>query len=133
MAATIGTFAGNSITNFEAYPEFLGEVVSAETQEGASKTAARVVFELEVVKRFTYTLDFKMTSTEVSWDLVDSNFFKLNSGKWTLGESADGTDVDYQLEVDFGFFVPKFVAKKLTEVNLPKMFDSFEKRAKELA
>ena len=43
---------------------------------------------------------------------------------WAMGPKA--TDVQYALEVGFGFLVPKFVAKKLTEVSLPKMFDNFE-------
>jgi hypothetical protein len=43
-----------------------------------------------------------------------------------------GTWVKYELEVGFGFLVPGWITKKLTESNLPQMFDKFETRAKEI-
>ena len=116
-----------AITEFESYPEFLPEVVSAKLRPSSTPSQATVDFELEVIKRFQYTLIFQMSDeSEVSWTLEDSNFFKVNQGKWKLhsqGESA--TQVEYELEVGFGFFVPKMITKKLTEVNLPKMFEQF--------
>ena len=43
------------------------------------------------------------------------------------------TEVHYELDVAVVFLIPSWIAKKLTEVNLPKMFESFEQRAQELA
>lgn len=124
-----------AITDFEAYPKFLGEVVSAKIQPGATKAVARVLFEIEVVKRFAYTLEFRMKEgEEVAWKLVESNFFKTNEGAWRLKDAGGKlTDVKYELNVDFGFMVPGWITKKLTETSLPKMFDSYESRARELA
>lgn len=119
------------IVGFESYPEFLPEVVSAKIIKQTDHSAS-VKFELEIVKRFSYSLDFKMEENRsVSWKLIESDFFKMNQGKWLL-KPADGhsTSVDYELEVAFGFLVPGWVTKKLTEINLPKMFDQFESRAK---
>ena len=123
-----------TITDFAAYPKFLPEVVSARLLPGGNETKQKVEFEIEVVKRFQYTLEFKMTpQNKVSWDLLESNFFKTNRGVWDLKQDGDlKTSVKYQLEVGFGFLVPGWITKKLTEVNLPKMFDSFEARAKSL-
>ena len=121
-----------TITDFENYPKILTEVKAAKVKPGGSACCKTVVFELEVIKRFSYTLEFKMTpQTEVSWKLIESNFFKTNSGSWKLKtRGAKQTAVEYALEVDFGFFVPGFITKTLTEVNLPKMFDAMEAAAK---
>ena len=102
------------ITDFKAYPEFLSEVVSAEVQPGATDKKTRVKFGLDIVKTFEYTLEFSIKDQyTVDWSLVDSNFFKVNSGRWALEKKDDQhTQVHYELEVDFGFFVPKWVSKK---------------------
>ena len=68
-----------AITEFESYPKFLAEVVGVKRLPGATATKIRVEFELEVVKRFQYTLEFKIKGKEeVAWKLVESNFFKTN-------------------------------------------------------
>lgn len=124
-----------AITDFEKYPEFLKEVIQAEVLPGVTRSHAKVHFQLEVIKRFDYELEFRMKENEnVKWELVSSNFFKQNAGFWDLKPIAGTkTQVRYHLEVGFGFFVPPWVAKKLTEFNLPQMFDSFENRALMLA
>lgn len=120
-----------AITEFEKYPEFLTEVVSAKIVSGAGTSKVKVKFEIEVVKRFEYHLEFTLKpESEVSWTLAESNFFKTNEGKWTLAEAGKGCNVHYELEVAFGFLVPGWVTKKLTEVNLPQMFEKFESQAK---
>jgi len=123
-----------AITEFESYPKFLPEVVGAKRLPGSTDTKVKVEFELEVMKRFKYTLEFKIKGQEeIAWKLTDSNFFKTNEGMWKLTpKGKKETQVHYELEVGFGFMVPGFVSKKLTEVNLPKMLDSFEEQAKGL-
>lgn len=130
-------FLAQAITTFESYPEFVEEVVSVKRLPGSVAGASgkqRVVFELEVVKRFQYTLEFDIQGeSEIAWHLVESNFFKVNEGKWRLKPIDDKrTQVTYEVEVGFPFFVPGWITKKLTEVNLPKMFESFESRARVL-
>ncbi len=123
-----------AITDFKSYPEFVPEVVSVEVLPGSTAEKARVKFELEVVKRFEYILEFHIKdSKEVKWKLVESNFFKTNEGAWKLKTlDKDKTHVDYELDVGFGFLVPGWVSKKLTEINLPKMLDNFEGQAKKI-
>ncbi len=122
-----------AIVEAENYPKFLPEVVSAKKVSGTNDKY-QIKFEIEVVKRFQYTLEFQSNGADkVSWKLVDSDFFKKNEGSWNLKSVSDKkTAVHYELDVDFGFLVPGFISKKLTEVSLPKMFDAFESRAKEL-
>lgn len=124
-----------AITEFEKYPTFLKEVVGAKIVKQPNPETMWVQFEIEVVKRFVYVLEFTLKSKqEIHWKLIESDFFKKNEGKWVLSEkSGKETEVHYELDVAVVFMVPSWIAKKLTEVNLPKMFESFETRAKELS
>lgn len=116
------------ITDYESYPKFLPEVVSAKILDKNKKE--KVLFELEVIKRFSYTLEFETDDSRVGWKLVESNFFKENRGLWQLSKvSENEVNVHYELDVSFGFLVPSWVTKKLTETSLPAMFDRFEARA----
>ena len=121
-----------TITKVEDYPEFLTEVVSAKRKPGGTPAKFEATFEIEVVKRFQYTLEFQVLSPEeITWRLCDSNFFKTNSGSWKLKATGpEKTSVDYWLNVEFGFLVPGWISKKLIEINLPKMFEAFESQAK---
>lgn len=123
------------ILDFEKYPLFLSEVIVAKTKDAKQPGHQLVEFEIEVVKRFKYTLDFDTTGGNViRWRLVDSNFFTANEGSWDLKAlGKDKVEAKYQLEVGVKFMVPGFVAKKLTEVQLPKLLDNFEARAAEVS
>ena len=123
-----------AITEFENYPKFLPEVVDVKRLSPAKGAKQKVQFELEVVKRFQYVLEFKIEGKEkVEWKLIESNFFKTNEGQWNLkAKGKKETEVHYELEVGFGFLVPGFISKKLTEVSLPKMLESFESQAQSL-
>ena len=124
-----------AITDFENYSKFVSEVTGSKTVKTLSPDKIWVQFEIEVVKKFVYTLEFQMKGTEeISWKLVESDFFKKNEGRWLLTpKSPTETTVNYELEVDVVFLVPSWISKKLTETNLPKMFTSFESHAKTLA
>ena len=122
----------NVILDFENYPEILGEVKKAVTTWSTDKKDAKVNFELEVVKRFNYDLKFAIEyPAKIAWSLMKSDFFKENRGSWTIKKLGDKKcHVTYEVEVSFGFLVPGWVTKKLTEVNLPKMLEKFESAAK---
>ena len=119
------------ILDFEKYPEILGEVKSAKPTWGAEKKDAKVTFELEVVKRFSYDLKFDIDyPARIEWSLTKSDFFKENKGAWRIKKLGDKKCyVTYEVEVGFGFLVPGWITKKLTEVNLPKMLEKFESAA----
>lgn len=119
----------NVILAFEDYPNFLKEVISTKVEKKGKLFL--VEFEIELLKRFKYTLEFSTTPfTEITWKLVEGELFKTNSGKWVLKEKTKNqTLAIYETEVTFGFFVPNWVIKKLTEVNLPAMLEAFERRA----
>jgi len=121
------------VTDFDNYKNFLPEVSGSEIVSGRGTDKVRVRFEINLMKRFAYDLEFRLIpEKEVGWKLVESDFFKVNEGRWIFNPSKDVTHVKYELTVQFGFLVPSWITKKLTENNLPKMFDQFESKAKEL-
>lgn len=121
------------IVDFENYKNFLPEVVGSSIVSGKGSEKVRVRFEIDLMKRFIYDLEFDLfPEKEVHWRLLESDFFKANQGRWILTPNSSGTHVQYELEVGFGFLVPGWITKKLTESNLPQMFDKFEMRAKEI-
>ncbi len=124
-----------TITEFEKYPDFLKEVVGAKVVGKRTPEKIRVQFEIEIVRKFIYILEFSIVSkNEITWKLVESDFFKQNEGRWILNSNGTHeTAVHYELEVGVVFLIPSWISNKLTEVNLPKMFDSFESRARELS
>lgn len=122
-----------AVTQFENYPKFLSEVTAAKQSTTSDPKKFRVDFNLEIVKTFKYALEFHVASeNEVTWRLLESDFFKKNEGAWRFKAAGDKTEVGYDLKVEFGFMVPGFIAKKLTEVSLPKMFEAFEGQARKL-
>ncbi|NBX92036.1 MAG: hypothetical protein EBQ85_02255 [Proteobacteria bacterium] len=120
----------NTIADFESYKDFLPEVKTSSIVAGRGTPKVTVHFEIEVVKRFAYDLEFTLVpEKEISWRLVSSDFFKTNQGKWVLTPQGNHTQVRYELEVGVAFLVPGWIAKKLTESSLPQMFEKFESRA----
>lgn len=120
-----------TITDFENYKNFLPEVVESEIVSGKGTHQVRVRFEIEVIKKFVYELDFTLDpEKEVRWKLVKSDFFKVNQGRWVLTPEGNNTQVRYELEVAVAFLVPGWIAKKLTESSLPQMFEKFEEQSK---
>lgn len=121
------------ITDFENYKTFLPEVVGSEIVSGKGTDKVGVRFEIDLMKRFAYLLEFHLVpEKEVRWRLIESDFFKTNQGRWILTPNQSKTHVKYELEVGFGFLVPGWITKRLTENNLPQMFDKFETRALEV-
>ncbi len=123
----------STITNYESYPQFV-EGCTAVKVEKRSDGNVRVVYHVDMMsKSLSYTLDHKEDAEKgvIEWNLVESNFFKKNDGKWELKKVAgEKTDVRYALDVEFKIPVPGFVLNRLVKGNLPGMVKSFEKQAK---
>lgn len=120
------------ITRYEDYPKFVDGCSSAEVKRSSSGTA-RVSYRVNVMSQdVMYTLDHKEDQNAgiVEWELIESNFFKKNKGRWELKSVGQGkTDVLYILDVEFKIPVPGFILNKLVKGSLPGMVRSFEKRA----
>jgi ribosome-associated toxin RatA of RatAB toxin-antitoxin module len=121
------------ITRYEDYPQFVEGCSSVQVDRQAPGKI-RVTYRVNVMSQdVTYTLDHKEDSATgvVEWTLIESNFFKKNTGRWELKASGSGkTDVLYSLELEFKIPVPGFILNRLVKGSLPGMVKSFEKQAK---
>ncbi len=120
------------ITRYEDYPQFVDGCKSVQVErKGAGR--ARVTYHVSMMKDITYTLDHEEdpASGKVLWQLVESDFFKKDTGRWELKQLGPGkTDVLYVLDVEFKIPVPGLILNRLVKGSLPSMVKSFEKRAK---
>lgn len=119
------------VLDFESYPEFFKDVKSITVEK---KKPLTVTFEINVIKKIKYTLVFNTTpNKKVFWSFVEGDVFKENKGSWIFEEEGkDKTHVTYNIEVDFGLFVPSLITNKLIGRNLPDMLQTFKKRAEEI-
>lgn len=117
------------ITDFAAYPKFLKDI-SDVTVLKSTKTSAQVELHLNLIKSIRYSLNFKLKSpNRVSWELLDGDMFKKNSGSWVLTPLEPKlTEAIYTLDVEFGLFVPSMISKLLIAKSLPSTLAAFKKR-----
>ena len=122
-----------TILDFENYPKFLSEVVSAKTRPGGTPQKTVVDFEIEVIKRFAYALEFHFAdANEIRWKLLEGKLFTKNEGRWKLDARGDKTHALYEVDVQLTLLVPGWVTRKLTENNLPRLLDSYEAQARKV-
>ncbi|MFD4294042.1 SRPBCC family protein [Rhodococcus sp. NPDC058505] len=93
------------IADHRAYPEWVAAAKSVEVVEaGPAGRARRVRFELDAgMVKDTYVLEFAWAADgrSVSWELVEGEIQRAQSGSYTLEPQADGsTLVTYRLTVD---------------------------------
>ena len=117
------------ITKYEAYPEFLKDLKGV-IVKNKKKNSAEVTYEIEVIKKISYTLKMEETPNErVEWSFVRGDIMKDNHGYWELEELKKGlTKATYNIEVRFGLLVPGAITRSLVSKNLPDMLQSFKTR-----
>lgn len=123
------------IFDFESYPDYLKESKEV-TVEKKSAHTVDVTFGVEIIKKITYTL--KMVGKppkKINWNLVRGDLMKKNSGSWTFEsmKRKSGTKATYDLDVEFGLFVPGAIAKMLIGSNLPDMLKAVKQRIESLS
>ena len=120
-----------TIVDFKGYPEFLSEIEMVEVESRSAKSA-RVLFAAQMMKRVEYLLAFSFKrSSQVAWKLASGDgTFSKNSGAWHLKKGkGTSTLVEFEVDVEFGIWIPGFIAEGLIKNHLPKMLTSFKKRA----
>lgn len=120
------------ITDYERYPEFVDGMskVKVLSRDGGK---TRVEYAITILgKDVVYVLDHSETAPDrMSWTFVESNIMKANSGGWVLRDlGGSRTEATYHLALDFKIYVPGLVLNGLVKSTLPKMFESFQKRAR---
>ena len=121
------------ITKYQEYSQFV-DGVSSVTVERTAPGKARATYKISLMGQdMVYTLDHEEDEAAgtLRWTLVESNFFKKNTGGWKVTEtSPTSVKVTYTLDVEFKISVPGFILNRLVKGSLPPMVKAFEKRAK---
>ncbi|TQM63002.1 SRPBCC family protein [Humibacillus xanthopallidus] len=123
------------IADFEAYPEWAGEVkairVLAEEGDG---WADQVEFTLDAgAIKDTYVLDYEWDVVEdgtgvVSWSLVTAQVLKAMDGSYTLAAQGAGTKVTYRLAVDVKIPMIGLLKRKAEKVIVDTALKELKKR-----
>jgi ribosome-associated toxin RatA of RatAB toxin-antitoxin module len=61
--------------------------------------------------------------------LVEGELMRENRGSWLLEPEGKQTRATYSIEMTLGPLVPKAIVNALVDSSLPKMLESFKKRA----
>ena len=119
-----------TISDYEHYPEFLSECKEVKTS-GRKGNQVDVHYKVDVMKTIRYTLRMnEAPPNKVAWTFVEGEFMKDNQGSWLLEDAGGGkTKATYTVEMKLGALVPSSIVKALVETSLPKMLESFKKRA----
>jgi ribosome-associated toxin RatA of RatAB toxin-antitoxin module len=123
------------IADFEAYPEWAGDVkqvrVLAEEGDG---WADQVEFTLDAgAIKDTYVLDYDWDVVEdgtgvVSWSLVSATVLKTMNGSYTLAAEGDRTRVTYRLTVDVKIPMIGLLKRKAEKVIVDTALKGLKKR-----
>src|SRR5947199_2458409 len=119
------------IADFEAYPEWSGQIKSVTVDEiGADGRASQVTFTLDAgVIKDEYTLAYTWQGDDrVDWHLVKSKALKSQEGSYILAEVDGGTEVTYQLAVDLNIPMLGMFKRKAEKVIIDTALKGLKKR-----
>lgn len=121
------------IEDFAAYPEWAGEVRSADvTLVGADGRPAEVKFVMDAgVIKDEYTLRYVWTGDErVTWTLVEGRMLTELDGVYELAPTPDGgTDVTYRLSVGVALPMLGMMRRRAERVIIDRALAGLKKRA----
>ena len=127
------------IADFEAYPEWAGEVkavrVLAEEGDG---WADQVEFTLDAgAIKDTYVLDYEWDVVEdgtgvVSWTLVSAQVLKAMDGSYALAAQGSATKVTYRLAVDVKIPMIGLLKRKAEKVIIDTALKGLKKQVEAL-
>ena len=117
------------LTDYSSYPDFVPSVQSLEVISQNDEGAC-VLYSINVIKKFQYTLDLTHTPPQsIHWSLKSGDFFKENNGSWELKEvDSNNTEVTYSLSIEVKRFVPQMIIDSLVGKQLPAMMKAFHQR-----
>lgn len=127
------------ITDFEAYPEWAGEVkearvvAMAEPDEvpGGEPRARQVWYRMDAgAVRDEHTLEYTYPSdTEVRWSLVSSTMMRALDGSYVVEDAGDGTShVTYQLAVEVRMPMIGMIKRKAEKLIIERALAGLKKR-----
>jgi ribosome-associated toxin RatA of RatAB toxin-antitoxin module len=127
------------ITDFEAYPQWAGEVkearvvdmADAEDIPGDEPLARQVWYRMDAgALRDEHTLQYDYPSaSEVRWTLVSSNMMRALDGSYLVEDAGDGTShVTYQLAVDVKLPMIGMIKRKAEKLIIDRALAGLKKR-----
>lgn len=121
------------IEDFASYPEWAGEVRSAEvTAVGADGRPAEVRFVMDAgVIKDEYTLRYDWSGSErVTWSLVNGKVLTELDGSYDLAATPDGgTEVTYRLSVGIALPMLGMMRRRAERVIIDRALAGLKKRA----
>ena len=120
------------VRGFADYPKFVPSTRAA--VERHANASLLVDFELDLIKTIRYTLKFQEKApNELTWEMVEGELMKFNRGAWKLKSAGEAkTEAVYEIDVGFGWMVPKSIIDRLTAVSLPETLKAFKNRAEKM-
>jgi ribosome-associated toxin RatA of RatAB toxin-antitoxin module len=123
------------IADFEAYPDWAGEVkqVAVLTEEGDG-WADQVEFTLDAgAIKDTYVLDYAWNVVEdvtgvVSWTLVSATVLRSLDGSYTIAADGERTKLTYRLAVDIKIPMLGLLKRKAEKVIIDTALSGLKKR-----
>src|SRR3954451_12308256 len=119
------------IADFEAYPQWTGQIKKAEIVEpGDGDRAKQVRFVLDAgVMKDDYVLEYDWSGDdEVSWHLVKANMLKAMDGTYSLADRGATTEVTYRLSVDINLPMLGMFKRKAEKVIMDTALKELKKR-----
>jgi hypothetical protein len=121
----------NVIADFPAYPEWAGQVKSADVVEtGADGRPSRVRFVLDAgVISDDYVLAYDWSDSEVGWQIAESGRMVSGlTGSYRLAEAGSGTEVTYELAVDLKVPMIGMIKRKAEKVIIDTALKGLKRR-----
>ncbi|MGV9305341.1 SRPBCC family protein [Nonomuraea sp. NPDC003727] len=120
------------VADFPAYPEWAGQVKSAEvlTTDGDGRPqTVRFVLDAGVISD-TYTLGYEWNDDDsVSWRVVESGtMVRELRGSYTLTDRGSGTEVTYDLAVDLKVPMIGMIKRKAEKVIVDTALKGLKRR-----
>lgn len=119
------------IADFDAYPEWTGEVKEIEvlaTGGDGRATQVRLLLDAGAI-RDEHVLAYHWNGDrEVGWTLVKSQMLRSLDGSYTLVARPEGTEVTYQLAVDVKIPMLGMIKRKAEKVIIDRALAGLKKR-----
>ena len=119
------------IADFEAYPEWSGQIKKVSVDEpGPGGRAKQVTFTLDAgVIKDDYTLAYTWKGDDrVDWTLVKSKALKSQVGSYILRDAGSDTEVTYELAVDLNIPMLGMFKRKAEKVIIDTALKGLKKR-----
>lgn len=124
------------ITDFEAYPQWTGEVkeVRIEERDDAGR-ATKAWYRMDAgALRDEHTLAYEYPSdTEVRWTLVSSNMMRALDGAYVVAATDAGSHVTYQLAVDVKLPMVGLLKRKMEKLIIDRALSGLKKRVEAIS